>query len=684
MVDERSEMNGQERQREEQEESKMKIKVISPFLSYSGYGRAARAILRQWARDERLDVYAVASEPPQFPCPEELGKMFVRRNWTKEDQYLNLIFTIPPQFYGFYDTKAIKNIGYCTFEGTQINKDWVNACNSMDEVWVHTCDNYDTFERSGVVKPLKVFPLGCEPEMSKTSFPLTKSEKYTFLHVGDFNACKRKGLDVAIIGYLNIFKPEDPVRLLLKTNSKGECVTLVRGILESMGLKEWPEIRVLYQDFPDSKLSSIYASADCLLAPFMAEGHCLPVMEALASGLRVICTRYGGPTEYAEEWPESVVWLDGAFVPAQGGNHYSDAYWIEPDVQQFENALVQCFEEGKRDKKHYARLPLEWSWDNQAKNLADSLIESWERENQSCIQVREEQPTDFFLVAYKSPDLLHQTLQTLQASLSFPERHRLYVYNNDPEDFAIRNILDACKIPSDCVHGNENIGFSCAVNNLLSWRDYNSARKTDWVCLINPDLEFRNKCWLADLQHKFRTERELVKIGAISPMLIYPDTGQVQFAGGWVSPKYEWGNAYGLSGHMGWRDNPYAYKSPRYCDYLTFACCLLSAEALQEVGLLDEDFFIGNEDVMYGKRMNMAGYLMLCDPSVRVWHHECGCTSPEDKTKRDAGWKNKHLVSEAAAIREGESEDEPSCDCPDGDCRCEQKRFIDVEDGAVV
>jgi glycosyltransferase involved in cell wall biosynthesis len=56
--------------------------------------------------------------------------------------------------------------------------------------------------------------------------------------------------------------------------------------------------RIVFSDntFTFNEMARLYQAADCYISPYLAEGFNMPVMEACACGLPVICSA-GGPTD---------------------------------------------------------------------------------------------------------------------------------------------------------------------------------------------------------------------------------------------------------------------------------------------------------------------------------------------------------------------------------------------------
>ncbi|MFH1353889.1 MAG: glycosyltransferase family 2 protein [bacterium] len=65
----------------------------------------------------------------------------------------------------------------------------------------------------------------------------------------------------------------------------------------------------------------------------------------------------------------------------------------------------------------------------------------------------------------------------------------------------------------------------------------------------------------------------------------------------------------------------YDHKSPREVDWLMGSCLLLRAEAVQEVGGMDERFFLYFEDVDWCRRMWEAGWRVVYLPTANFSHY---------------------------------------------------------------
>jgi GT2 family glycosyltransferase len=64
----------------------------------------------------------------------------------------------------------------------------------------------------------------------------------------------------------------------------------------------------------------------------------------------------------------------------------------------------------------------------------------------------------------------------------------------------------------------------------------------------------------------------------------------------------------------------------REVDWVSGAALFLRREAVERVGLLDESFFWGSEDVDYCRRLWVAGWKVLYSPSPAIVHRIGGST----------------------------------------------------------
>ncbi len=105
-------------------------------------------------------------------------------------------------------------------------------------------------------------------------------------------------------------------------------------------------------------------------------------------------------------------------------------------------------------------------------------------------------------------------------------------------------------------------------------------------------------------------------VGMAGPKIFFHgDPRRIWYAGG----KIEWWK--GWISHVGVRqiDNG-QYDIQSETDYITGCCVLVKSEVIQQIGMLDESYYIYGEDADWCIRTARAGYTLLYVPAAVVWH----------------------------------------------------------------
>ncbi len=105
-------------------------------------------------------------------------------------------------------------------------------------------------------------------------------------------------------------------------------------------------------------------------------------------------------------------------------------------------------------------------------------------------------------------------------------------------------------------------------------------------------------------------------IGMAGPKILYYDRREViWFAGGVIRP------AWGYVRHFGLRCvDDGRFDRRREVSFLTGCCLLIRRRVLEDIGLLDEGFYLYSEDADYCLRARKAGYRLIYQPEARVYH----------------------------------------------------------------
>lgn len=155
----------------------------------------------------------------------------------------------------------------------------------------------------------------------------------------------------------------------------------------------------------------------------------------------------------------------------------------------------------------------------------------------------------------------------------------------------------------------ENLGFAGGNNRGI---DYALARGAKYVWLLNNDTIIAPEA-LTELVEVFEARKGAGIVG--SKIYYYDDPRRVWFAGGWI--KY----ARGSTGHTGEGvTDEGQFDEVREVDYITGCSLMVSRDAIEAVGLMDERYFLLFEETDLNERVRRAGYKVLFVPSSHVWH----------------------------------------------------------------
>lgn len=224
------------------------------------------------------------------------------------------------------------------------------------------------------------------------------------------------------------------------------------------------------------------------------------------------------------------------------------------------------------------------------------------------------------IVNYKTPELTRKALMALYNSSVTPAQ--VIVVDNNSNDGLVEKIKT--EFPDVLIIENhENIGFAKANNQAIK-----SVVDQSFVWLLNSDTETGIKS-LGNL-YEYITAHP--RVAVVGPQLVYP-TREFQSVGGYFpSPSnvflYLLPFTIFFPKRLRYKLKSIAlYPQPvsvegKELDYVTGAACLLRKEALDEVGMLGEDYFMYFEETDMCFRFKQAGWevrVINTDPVMHVY-----------------------------------------------------------------
>lgn len=153
------------------------------------------------------------------------------------------------------------------------------------------------------------------------------------------------------------------------------------------------------------------------------------------------------------------------------------------------------------------------------------------------------------------------------------------------------------RVPVELIEVPENRGYAAGINLALASR---WVRDAAYVLVINNDAAIEPASVRALVHYADRDPH----LGILAPRLLNED-GTAQSSGVVINRLVGWVRELDTPGRL---------------DFVTWACVLLRTDALRDVGLLDEGFFMYWEDVDYSIRLRSAGWGELLVPEATVRH----------------------------------------------------------------
>lgn len=153
----------------------------------------------------------------------------------------------------------------------------------------------------------------------------------------------------------------------------------------------------------------------------------------------------------------------------------------------------------------------------------------------------------------------------------------------------------------EIVASPRNLGFAGGCNVGIRRALAGSA---EWVLLLNNDTVLDPRC----LEELLDSSPALP--GVLAPAIYYHDAPERLWSGG---ARQGWGLPFELKAEDLRRESVAA-------DYVTGCAMLVHRRVFEEIGLLDERFFMYYEDLDFCLRARRAGFGIVVKPRARLWH----------------------------------------------------------------
>lgn len=228
------------------------------------------------------------------------------------------------------------------------------------------------------------------------------------------------------------------------------------------------------------------------------------------------------------------------------------------------------------------------------------------------------------IVNYNTRDLLRRCLETVFANQG--ATFRVCVVDNNSQDGSAEMVAEAFPQVT-LIRNRQNVGYPAANNQGLRRLGFAAgawAEAPRFGLLLNPDTEVPPDAFARMLAFAEAHPRA----GVIGPKLVRP-SGDLDLAcrRTFPSPEVSFYRIAGLSKlfprHRRFGQYNLTFLDPDQMaevDAVVGAFMLVRREAMREIGLLDDSFFMYGEDLDWAFRIKAAGWNVYYNPEVTVLH----------------------------------------------------------------
>jgi glycosyltransferase involved in cell wall biosynthesis len=229
-----------------------------------------------------------------------------------------------------------------------------------DEIWAASSFNAEALARWGIGrdKIKAVPPLLAVERYGPHVQPLPWADESRFTFLSGFDVSLREGWDLLFQAFFQEFDPSENARMALHIRSstesrRQELIAHLERWAKTLAGSRWvnennawrtsaPPLLCIGEELHADEMARFYRSGDAYVMPSRGGGLDIPAMEAIASGLPVIATAWGGKLDYTDEETALLVRCKPVPVPAAAcreNARLAGQMWVEPDLAELRKKM---------------------------------------------------------------------------------------------------------------------------------------------------------------------------------------------------------------------------------------------------------------------------------------------------------------------------------------------------------
>ncbi len=247
-------------------------------------------------------------------------------------------------------------------------------------------------------------------------------------------------------------------------------------------------------------------------------------------------------------------------------------------------------------------------------------------------------------VNYRTADLVIESLRALYSQKDALGGGQVIIVDNASGDGSAEQIASAIDSEgwgswSSIVPMSKNGGFAFG-NNIGFSKAFSSAEHVDYLMLLNPDSVAREGA----IKNLITFMDEHPKAGIAGSRLENEEGGIECSAHKFHSPLSELleGARLGFLNRLlsSYEVTPPLRDEAHLCDWVSGSSMIIRREVIEEIGLMDEGYFLYFEEVDFFFRAAQAGWQTWYVPESIVMHIEGASTGIKSTKRRPAYWYN--------------------------------------------
>ena len=229
------------------------------------------------------------------------------------------------------------------------------------------------------------------------------------------------------------------------------------------------------------------------------------------------------------------------------------------------------------------------------------------------LKVRGKKVFTLIIPVLQTKEMVQLFIESLCQTIQFPTN---IIFINDGSSIDVEDVLSNCSkknkqyiLKSIILHHSHPQGCAKSINEALQ-----IVPSCSYIVFMDSDLILTDN-WQQYLLDSFKND----KVGIVGGVLLYPQTCGIQCCG------IAFNQSVGR--HLFLNNTPSVFlsKKPFTIQSTVFAFCATRTSIVNQIGLLDEDYFNGYEDFDYQFRIRKKGYVAITNPNIILYHWETSC-----------------------------------------------------------